>query len=341
MVQAAMPVISIIVPVYRVEPYLRRCLDSILAQTFTDWECILVDDGSPDRCPAICDGYAARDSRFRVIHRKNAGVSAARNAGLDAARGEWIGFVDSDDWCEPEWIEELYHAAVTNGADIAKCRIRRVRGAGNTPPLRGFRRAKRAARIFTGTGAITRMLAGKLSGFDSGPIGLYNAACLKENRVRFDSALKYGEDTLFVYQVLKLSGTAVFVPAEYYNYFKGNPASITGQKHLTEARKTVFLAYDRMLGMEEKRRIRSRILSRRAREAYWMLLPYLRAKDFSCGEYHFLRTNLAKDIKHTLADPSASPRMKVLCCLALFPNLHGCFSGAWKAVKNVFVRVPS
>ena len=89
--------LSIIVPVYKVEPYLRECLDSIAASELDCWEAILVDDGSPDGCPQICDEYAARDSRFRVIHQENAGVAAARNTGLDVAQGEWVWFVDSDD----------------------------------------------------------------------------------------------------------------------------------------------------------------------------------------------------------------------------------------------------
>jgi glycosyltransferase involved in cell wall biosynthesis len=92
-----MPVISIIVPVYKVEPYLRECLDSVLAQTFTGYECILVDDGSPDGCPAICDEYAEKDSRFRVIHHENGGLSDARNRGIMAATGDWIVLLDSDD----------------------------------------------------------------------------------------------------------------------------------------------------------------------------------------------------------------------------------------------------
>lgn len=92
-----MPQVSIIVPVYKVEPYIRRCLDSIVAQTFTDWECILVDDGSPDKCGVICDEYAAKDSRFKVIHQENQGVTRARANGTAVARGEWITFVDSDD----------------------------------------------------------------------------------------------------------------------------------------------------------------------------------------------------------------------------------------------------
>ena len=92
-----MTILSIIIPVYKVEPYLRECLDSVAASPLDCWEAILIDDGSPDGCPQICDEYAAKDSRFSVIHQENAGVAAARNAGLDAAKGEWIWFVDSDD----------------------------------------------------------------------------------------------------------------------------------------------------------------------------------------------------------------------------------------------------
>ena len=112
------PKISIIVPVYKVEQYLRRCLDSIVAQTFTDWECILVDDGSPDGSGTICDEYAFHDSRFRVIHRQNAGVSAARNAGLDAAQGKWILFSDSDDWLCASCLSLLLDTSCQNDADV-------------------------------------------------------------------------------------------------------------------------------------------------------------------------------------------------------------------------------
>lgn len=115
------PLLSIIVPVYDVENYLQKCIDSILAQTVTDFELILVDDGSPDNCPALCDAAAAKDARIRVIHQKNGGLSAARNAGLDAARGAWIGFVDSDDYIAPEMYETLYKAVQSTGADLALC----------------------------------------------------------------------------------------------------------------------------------------------------------------------------------------------------------------------------
>lgn len=114
-------VLSIIVPAYKVEKYLPKCIDSILAQTFRDFELILVDDGSPDNCPAICDEYAAKDSRIAVIHQPNAGVSAARNAGLKRARGRYIGFVDPDDWTAPEMYEEMIAAMQRGGTGMAIC----------------------------------------------------------------------------------------------------------------------------------------------------------------------------------------------------------------------------
>ena len=105
-----MPGISVIVPVYMVEKYIHRCVDSILAQTCTDFELILVDDGSPDNCGAICDAYAEKDKRIVVIHQKNGGLSSARNAGLRRATGSFIAFVDSDDCIHQEMLEVLIAA---------------------------------------------------------------------------------------------------------------------------------------------------------------------------------------------------------------------------------------
>ena len=117
------PLVSIIIPIYNVEKYLRRCVDSVLAQTYTNIEVILIDDGSPDGCPAICDEYAAKDSRVVVIHQKNAGVSAARNAGLDIAKGEYVCFVDSDDICAPTVVEKLFLSFQQNTV-MSRCNYR-------------------------------------------------------------------------------------------------------------------------------------------------------------------------------------------------------------------------
>ena len=113
-----MPEISVVVPVYKVEPYLRQCVDSVLVQTFADFELILVDDGSPDNCGAICDEYAVRDSRIRVIHQENAGQGKARNVGMDQAVGKYIIFLDSDDYWLPSALETLYSEAERNQTQV-------------------------------------------------------------------------------------------------------------------------------------------------------------------------------------------------------------------------------
>lgn len=116
-----MPKISVIVPVYKAERYLRKCIESILAQTCADLELLLIDDGSPDGCPKICDIYAANDPRVRVIHKENGGVSSARNAGLDAAVGDYIAFVDSDDYIEPDMYEKMLAVARNFDCDVVMC----------------------------------------------------------------------------------------------------------------------------------------------------------------------------------------------------------------------------
>jgi glycosyltransferase involved in cell wall biosynthesis len=110
--------ISIVIPIYNVEPYLCRCIDSILAQTFIDFECILVDDGSPDNCPAICDKYAKKDGRIIVIHQENKGTAFARDEGIKRAKGELLTFVDSDDWLEVNALDLLYNKQRETSADL-------------------------------------------------------------------------------------------------------------------------------------------------------------------------------------------------------------------------------
>lgn len=123
-----MPAVSVIIPVYKVEPYLHRCVDSVLAQSFTDIEIILVDDGSPDNCGAICDEYAAQDARIHVIHKENGGLSSARNAGIRAAQGAYLMFVDSDDWIAPDMAKDMLQAIQENDCDMAICQYFIVRG---------------------------------------------------------------------------------------------------------------------------------------------------------------------------------------------------------------------
>ena len=129
-----MPQISVIVPVYKVEAFLHRCVDSILCQSFSDFELILVDDGSPDSCGEICESYAAKDNRIHVIHQKNGGLSAARNTGIDwvmaNSSSHWLAFVDSDDWIHPDFLQVLYTTAEQTLCKISACGFFRTEGEG-------------------------------------------------------------------------------------------------------------------------------------------------------------------------------------------------------------------
>lgn len=113
--------VSVIVPVFKVEPYLAKCIDSIICQTYSNLEIFLVDDGSPDRCPQICDEYAQKDSRIKVIHKNNRGLSSARNAALDCFKGDFVCFIDSDDYIEPNYVETLLTLQRKNNADLVIC----------------------------------------------------------------------------------------------------------------------------------------------------------------------------------------------------------------------------
>lgn len=220
------PKISCIVPVYKVEKYLHRCVDSILAQTFTDFELILVDDGSPDSSPAICDEYAEKDSRVCVIHQENAGVSAARNAGLDVACGEYVCFVDSDDWVEADYMKAMYNAAVETGADLVVCGIDLELENGKKQMLC----CVKANEFYDSKEKFLNQFA-RLRGKPQHDVcihavvnKLYSIRLL--NTVRFSPNIKYSEDYLFNLNVFENVEKCVFVAKAFYTY-SYNPLSAT------------------------------------------------------------------------------------------------------------------
>ena len=150
--------VSVIVPVYKVEPYLDRCVASILAQTYPNLEVILVDDGSPDNCPALCDAWAQRDARIRVIHKKNGGQSDARNVGLDAASGAYISFVDSDDYIAENFIETLYDLLHEYHTDISAVHWKLVYADAPESLLRFLPETLRSFRVLMPSGSFLRRI---------------------------------------------------------------------------------------------------------------------------------------------------------------------------------------
>ena len=205
------PEISIIVPVYKTERFLSACIASILAQTFTDFELILVDDGSPDGCPALCDAAAAKDSRIRVIHKKNGGQSTARNAGLDAAHGEWIAFVDSDDTITPDYCAKLYAAVQATGAQMAVCNYRQVDESGQ--PLKEQYLHVRAEVLDQKQALEHCTLLPYMVVWNK----LFHAAIFE--KLRFRENLIY-EDTILMAQAIEQTEKVVNIPDQMYLYRK-------------------------------------------------------------------------------------------------------------------------
>lgn len=201
-----MPKVSVIVPVYNTEKYLHRCVDSILAQTFTDFELLLVNDGSTDGSGAICDEYAQKNSRVRVFHKENGGVSSARNLGMDKAQGEWITFVDSDDWLDVDFLSSL--AMKTSDTDFVL-------------ELSDYNdiSIEEKATIFNEN--IGNLLSWTV------PWGkLFRCSLLKSHKIQFDCSVFSGEDTMFVFDYLALVNNISYSKTSYYNYRHNNGLSM-------------------------------------------------------------------------------------------------------------------
>lgn len=217
-----MPLISIIVPVYNVEKYLTRCLESIINQTYKTLQIILVDDGSTDRSGLLCDQYAQRDNRIEVIHKKNGGLSDARNAGLDCARGEFIGFVDSDDYIIVDMYEALYDAMQRYDADVACCGRIDIFEAGEARYTKRFLLSKE--QYFGQKEAIRELCTAKTMDFASWD-KLYRAKLY--DGLRFPKH-KVSEDIPVIYEIFKNSTGIVHIGRAKYCYCHRDD-SITGK----------------------------------------------------------------------------------------------------------------
>lgn len=216
--------ISVIIPVYKVEAYLQRCVDSVLKQTYENLEIILVDDGSPDGCPAICDAYAARDARVKVIHQANAGLSGARNAGIEAAKGAYLSFIDSDDYVAPDFIESLYEACVTTGSQMSLCRWVYVHGEEiKGTDLSEEMPEKEAVTLFTGRELLANLYI---------PDGAYYVVAWNKlyrrelfEQVRYPVG-RIHEDEATTHKIFHQVKQGAFVDRPLYGYFVA-PSSIT------------------------------------------------------------------------------------------------------------------
>ena len=270
------PEISVIVPVYRVEKYLNDCIDSILAQTFADFELILVDDGTPDSCPALCDAAAARDSRIRVIHQKNRGLSGARNAGLDIARGRWAAFVDSDDMLLPQALEKAHSTAEKTGADVV---------------LYGFAFTDENGKVYEGwdTTQYDEVIP-QQEIYNRLVIGMYQSMCNKLFRrelfdgLRLPEGKKF-EDTYTAPRIYERVQKMASIPESLYQY-RQVPESIMHSSYSVKTLDRVEACYQMFLGM------------------------YRHNAETLCEAYRTVLTALVDIWWHLTPEERRSPRMK-------------------------------
>ena len=203
-----MPKISIIVPVYAAEAFLSKCLDSILAQTYSDWECLLIDDGSPDNSGTICDEYANKDSRIKVFHRKNKGVSSARNYGLEKSCGEWTIFVDSDDWIDKTCFQDCVAIIDKCDVDILQFGYRKVTFSGEVISEHIYRNNYSKASEYAQLRYKNLCAAGSL----------IRSSVIRNNSICFREGVKYAEDQMFIMNCMKFSQYIMYHSKIYYNY---------------------------------------------------------------------------------------------------------------------------
>ncbi|MEG1918299.1 MAG: glycosyltransferase, partial [Oscillospiraceae bacterium] len=257
-VGGAMAAISVIVPVYNAEAFLRKCTDSVIAQRFSDWELLLIDDGSTDGSAALCDAIAGEDGRVRVFHQENGGVSTARNRGLSLATGDWIAFADSDDWLEPDCLQLLWDTAQNAGADSAGCAHRNVTPSGES--------WEEAAALPPGVYGKEEIFAGLVLPLVGDRVGapvvngfiwrfLFSRRILTEYAITFDGA--YLEDELFLIEYFCRAEKLAMTDAPLYCYLQ-NPTSVT-RKYMRD----YLTTFDRFMEKKEALIVRFHLGERR------------------------------------------------------------------------------
>ena len=265
-----MPAISVIVPVYKVEKYIHRCVDSILNQIFQDFELILVDDGSPDNCGAICDEYATKDSRIVVIHQENGGLSAARNAGIDWAfsnsDSQWLTFIDSDDWVHLEYLQRLHDAAVESNVAVSVCRFERTTGETPKTIAQQFAVQVWSPEDFYVACNVNAVVAwGKL----------YKKEAFSQ--IRYPVG-RIHEDEFTTHRVLFAYDRIAVIEAPMYFYFQ-NPTGIMGSKWSPKRLDVVDALLEQLRYFDKNGYAKA--LSMAARRCSWAFLGHLKSVEAS------------------------------------------------------------
>lgn len=241
------PLISVIVPVYKVEKYLNRCVESLRKQTYNNLEIILVDDGSPDSCPMMCDGYAQEDERIRVIHQSNSGLSGARNSGLEIATGDYIGFVDSDDYVSDKMYEMLLTEMMKRDADIAICRYTRFSGElaacddeQSISNVKEMKKMDALNNLYGADGEVYTVAWNKL----------YRRTVLAD--IRYPVG-KINEDEFTTYKIMCNASKVILLEKALYYYFYNENSITTNENYLIN--RDIYEAYEARLKYFQQRGI--------------------------------------------------------------------------------------
>ena len=278
-----MELISVIVPVYKVERYIDECIESIRNQTYSDLEIVLVDDGSPDSCPSICDNYARKDDRIKVIHKKNGGLSSARNIGIKESLGQYITFVDSDDVLDFSMIETLYCFLKKENTDIAICSMKRTVDVYDNP-------IKRNMKIFSGKEACEEMYEPDYSFFVAACGKIYKREVF--NDIRFPEG-RIHEDDFTMYKVFLRSRKVLFVNLPMY-FYRSREGSITSSQ-FSEKNFDRYDALDQQLHCFKKMNMSKAYKGVLSRYLYLLICDQKKSKNYK------LRLKIRKRYKHILS----------------------------------------
>ena len=327
------PTISVIIPVYNVEKYIRRCVESVLSQTFKDFELLLVDDGSPDHSGEICDEYAQKDPRVHVFHKSNGGASTARNCGLDHSQGDYISFVDADDYVEPTYLGDMLGAMTRCGADMVCCGAWFLeRTDGRCHSLRITDRTKE----YTRNEALMEIYS-----MDSYGTWLWNklfkATIIRDNGISFHCELRHAEDSVFVNDCLMHCSKVVYISEKLYHY-ADNGSSTT---HTTVTNGRFDYRYLDVLRGSEMMYNTVRTLHNKAvmgaAKGYMFIMnkyvadSFLPSRDSNDTKTrHLLRRNLIKYLPHYLGHPRLLKAMGRKDTLRML--FHVCFPSLYKRI---------
>lgn len=240
--------ISVIIPIYNAEVYLENCLESIKNQSFTDYEVLLIDDGSTDNSGKICDVFATKDFRFQVIHKSNGGVSSARNIGIEQAKGEWICFMDSDDTVEKDYLQHLYQGANQQNDILV------VQGFKTILPQKQFRVRTFGTHLYTASDIyqLFQVLNINRSGYPFAK--LYNSQIIQQNQIRFIEQIHYAEDVMFMLTYMCHINALQTLDGYNYNYYiRNNSNSLSHRIFSFESEYTCYETYiDRINKLKNK-----------------------------------------------------------------------------------------